>query len=95
MLEYLPWSVKVLSDCWKQYQESGMLNIIDIELGGACNFRCKYCDTPTYQKDIAYHLDDIETLILQGDVKWLFLCGLGEPTVGANMKDLKTLCLML
>lgn len=91
MFEYLPWSVEVLSDCWKQYQKSGKLNIIDIELGGACNFRCKYCDTPTYQKDIAYRLEDIETLILQGEIKWLFLCGLGEPTVGANMKDLKTI----
>ena len=89
MLEYLPWSVDVLHDCWEQYNKTEKLNIIDIELGGACNFRCKYCDTPTYQKDIAYCLEDIEKLIIQSGVKWLFLCGLGEPTVGANMRDLK------
>ena len=43
MIEYMPWSNKVISECFRDY-EKGIFSILDIELGGQCNYHCIYCD---------------------------------------------------
>lgn len=91
MLEFLPWSRSVFQDCYYKYTKNGRLCILDVELGGACNFACHICDTPKYMQDIGYSLNEIERLIIQGDIQWLFLCGLGEPTAGKNRLHFKHL----
>ncbi len=45
MLEYLPWSKKVLAENLQIYSEGRFL-CLDIELGGECNYHCVYCDSP-------------------------------------------------
>ena len=45
MMEYFPWSATVLSECLAEYK-LGRFSVLDIELGGECNFTCIYCDSP-------------------------------------------------
>ncbi len=90
-MEFLPWSRKTLNNALSRYQTEKKFSILDIELGGSCNFRCVYCDTPKYQSKIQYNLTQIEDIIVQGNIEWLFVCGLGEPTVGNNLQDFKAL----
>ena len=71
------------------------MSILDIELGGACNMCCVYCDTPTRNRKIQYTFSDIQELICAGNISWLFICGLGEPTIADNiclLKQLLALC---
>lgn len=91
MIEFLPWSKQLLNDCLQKYKENSRLCILDVELGGHCNFRCKYCDTPKYVQPIQYDLLQIEQLIQEGQLEWLFLCGLGEPTATGNVQNFKQL----
>ena len=46
MIQYKPWEKievnKIISESNKK------LPILDIQLGGACNLNCIYCDTPKY-----------------------------------------------
>lgn len=91
MLEFLPWSKKLLRECLFRYKTQNVLSVLDVELGGACNFKCKYCDTPNYTQCIQFGLEEIEQLALDGKISWLYLCGLGEPTAGKNKQDFKIL----
>ena len=86
MLEYLPWSKKVLADCQEKYI-AGHFSVLDIELGGMCNLKCVYCDSPDRTKTFTAR-DNIYNLIKSGRFKWLFICGLGEPTFSDNKDEL-------
>jgi len=88
MLEFKPWSRSTLDNALKKYQQDHILSILDIELGGACNFKCIYCDTPKYTQVISYSIEQIEQLVSESYIDWLFICGLGEPTVSRNRNDL-------
>lgn len=87
MLEYLPWSMKVLNECLDDYK-IGKFSILDIELGGQCNYHCIYCDSPTRNKTCMVDLDKIEAAFITKSIKWVFVCGLGEPTVSGNISIL-------
>ena len=41
LFRYYPWSSEVLYQALKRYSEN-KYTILDIELGGACNFNCIY-----------------------------------------------------
>ena len=45
MIEYLPWSKKLLDESISSYK-NGIFSILDLELGGGCNLNCIYCDSP-------------------------------------------------
>ena len=95
MLEFLPWSEQTLQQSLKNYKEKHQMSILDIELGGACNMCCVYCDTPNRNMCVQYNTNDIEELIKKENIKWLFICGLGEPTMIDNiglLKQLLALC---
>ena len=87
MNQYKPWEqeeVKTLVN-----QSNKKLPILDIQLGGACNLNCIYCDTPKYGLPCSVDLSSIEKLMNDGDIRWVYVCGLGEPTAPANLKHLK------
>jgi pyruvate-formate lyase-activating enzyme len=83
MLEYRPWSRAVMQRTLAAYRE-GRFTVFDLELSGACNLDCAYCDSP--QRDIfaTWSLPDIRRLCSGGQVEWLFVCGIGEPLVKPN-----------
>lgn len=91
MFEFFPWSRKVLDDSLQVYNQDCRMSILDMELGGACNMCCVYCDTPRRNTPVQYGFSDIEKLLKEGCFSWLFICGLGEPTDKNNMCLLKRL----
>jgi hypothetical protein len=83
MLEYLPWSRRVLAGAMALY-ERGRFSILDIELGGACNLGCIYCDSPNRTVTIDWEVPQISRLLASEEAQWLFVCGLGEPLASKN-----------
>lgn len=87
MFEYLPWSRVEYGKCLEKYK-NGILSILDIELGGECNFCCVYCDSPDRRKTCLLQIDYVEYLMKNGEFDWVYVCGLGEPTFNNNYKIL-------
>lgn len=90
MYEYLPWSNEELSKSLRDYRR-GVLSILDIELGGDCNFHCKYCDSPDREKEFRVDISKIDKVMQEGNIRWIYICGLGEPTFGKNQYILEEL----
>lgn len=87
MYEYAPWSEKMLERILAK--SSTMLPILDVQLGGHCNLRCKYCDTPRYCAPCKVDVKSIENIISTGNIEWVYVCGLGEPTSTGNIEVFK------
>ena len=83
MIEYLPWSKIVLQNSTESFKR-GKFAVLDIELGGQCNYHCIYCDSPQRDKKCTVNISQVESLIKTGTIKWVYICGLGEPTVESN-----------
>lgn len=92
MIQYKPWEKNEVSKLIGHANRE--LNILDIQLGGACNLNCIYCDTPKYGYPCLVDLEAIEKLINEENIKWVYVCGLGEPTVEANIGHLKSILKM-
>ncbi|MDR0461789.1 MAG: radical SAM protein [Christensenellaceae bacterium] len=60
--------------------EQGKIPMLDLQFGGGCNARCVYCDTPNYTAPNNIDMEAIKKIIEGGNIDWVFLCGLGEPT---------------
>ena len=86
MMQYKPWEKKEVKSLISVSNEK--LPILDIQLGGACNLSCIYCDTPKYGLPCSVNLSSVGNL-MNGDVRWVYICGLGEPTASANLRHLK------
>jgi MoaA/NifB/PqqE/SkfB family radical SAM enzyme len=87
MLEYLPWAKMTCEKSLKKYM-SGIFSILDIELGGECNYHCMYCDSPDRKKKCNISIAGLEQLMLNGRFDWVYVCGLGEPTFNGNYNRL-------
>lgn len=87
MMQYKPWEKEEVKSLIQESNQK--LPILDIQLGGACNLRCTYCDTPKYGFPCLVDLPSIEKLMDDGDIKWVYICGLGEPTEPTNLGHLK------
>ena len=87
IMQYKPWEKKEVEELINQSNKS--LPILDIQLGGACNLKCIYCDTPKYGFPCLVDLPSIEKLMNDGNIKWVYVCGLGEPTAPSNLNHLK------
>lgn len=85
MIEYAPWSRKVLDESLRSYKNR-VFNILDIELGGQCNYHCIYCDSPLRNKRCEVSIEKLRTAFAQKNIKWVFICGLGEPTANGNLE---------
>lgn len=93
MYEYAPWATDVLKRILSISSES--LPILDLQFGGSCNLDCIYCDTPKYKYPCLLDLEAIERIINNGNIQWVYACGLGEPTVkGGNGYALKKVLAM-
>lgn len=88
-IEYNPWATCNVKEII--YKSRHDLPILDIQLGGACNLNCVYCDTPKYSAPCLVNLDSIEKIIRDSKIEWIYVCGLGEPTVYQNIRHLKQL----
>lgn len=87
MHEYAPWAKETLSRILTK--SSTTLPILDVQLGGSCNLRCRYCDTPRYCAPCMLDANSIEKIISSGNIEWVYVCGLGEPTAEGNIKIFK------
>ncbi len=82
--EYLPWSHQVLDSCIQQFL-MGKLPCLDLETSAVCRHSaCIYCDSDCAAPmlDEMNH-DSVNKVLKQASMlgtKWLYLCGLGEPT---------------
>ncbi len=92
-ITYAPWArapfIEGLNDYWKGPQA------LDIQLGGACNYNCRYCDSYECRAQInAVDLKIVKELIEGYPIKQIYICGVGEPTVGTNILKLKEILQM-
>ena len=86
---YELWSEDANTKAEKVLLELRCFSILDIELSGQCNFNCCYCDSPDRNKPYDVPMDKIKSILLSGKIKYVFICGLGEPTaVGQNYNTL-------
>lgn len=84
MINYLPWSKKVLDDCLNA-QQRGEIPSLDFEFTAKCTCNCIYCDSkPVVGKkapnEVTY--EEIERVLEDAHkrgLKWMYSCGLGEP----------------
>ncbi len=72
----------------------GYISCIDVQLGGGCNARCVYCDTPLYRETCEVNLRKLEAMLKTGEIKYIFVCGLGEPTAPTNIGYFKDILRM-
>lgn len=86
MIEYIPWSKKVLNKALYK-QKNGEIPTLDIELTAQCTGACCiYCDS---KPSVCSHRQDgeIDFLTLKKSIlkaksrglNWVYTCGLGEP----------------
>lgn len=87
MYEYAPWSKRVLNKILSVSSEK--LPILDVQLGGACNMNCIYCDTPKYNSPCLLDISSFERIVENSNIEWVYACGLGEPTAEGNIKIFK------
>ena len=66
MIQYKPWEKKQTENLISQSGDS--LPILDVQLGGACNLKCIYCDTPKYGLPCSVDLPSIEKLMNDGNL---------------------------
>lgn len=72
----------------------GYISCLDVQLGGGCNARCIYCDTPLYRETCQVNLRKVEAMLKTGKIKYIFVCGLGEPTAPSNIGYFKDILRM-
>lgn len=89
MKEFLPWSNMVCRQSTKNYID-GKFSILDVQLSGACNYNCIYCDSPNRNMESNINIDYLEQLLSKqsGQFQWMFICGLGEPIYKNNKTKL-------
>lgn len=86
-MEYLPWSAQVVDEALEDYRH-GQMPLLDLELGGGCDLGCIYCDSPARDVKLETPIARIQDFIRDGGVRWVFICGLGEPLFNDNGKTL-------
>jgi len=87
MIEYLPWSIQELKKSLDLYNNR-KLSILDIEIGSSCNLCCIYCDSPQRNIYSNINVDKIEEILNKEEIRWLFICGLGEPLEQRNKEHI-------
>ena len=91
MLEYYPWSKKVLEECLCSMQQGG-IPALDLELTAKCSgAHCIYCDSKPgvccFAQSGELDFPTLERVILEAKEKglrWVYTCGLGEPLEDLN-----------
>ncbi len=85
MIEFIPWSKKVLYDNISE-QKKGNMPVLDLELSAQCSAACCiYCDSKplvgcAHAEEISW--ENLYKLLSESKdlgLKWIYTCGLGEP----------------
>ena len=95
MIEYLPWSKKVLAECVSAHK-CGLIPILDIELTAKCTGACCiYCDSKpsvaAWEQEGEMNFSLFEKIFIDAKsrgLKWIFTCGLGEPLEDGKFWDM-------
>lgn len=94
MLEFAPWSKKVLESN-VEYQKKGYMPVLDLELSAQCTGACcVYCDSkPNVGCAHAGEIDwpallEVMKQSTELGLKWVYTCGLGEPMEDGKFWDL-------
>lgn len=91
-IEYGPYSKAFVTPILEQLKTK--LLTLDIDLGGACNKRCRNCDTPCYNAPLSIDLTALRSYIIGSGVKGIYVCGKGEPSYNENGEALHEICKM-
>lgn len=84
---YYPWSTWAREECQNTMLQGGV-PILELELSAICLFRlkhggCMYCDSQTgspHHDEVGFDLIEKTVYALKNHgLKWIFICGLGEP----------------
>lgn len=93
MIEYLPWSHKTLNECTSAHSNK-KIPTLDLEFSSVCTgANCVYCDSkPFVGSKMKNELTKDSMMILlkkckEKGLKWIYTCGLGEPTEDAKFWD--------
>ena len=87
MIQYKPWGDDVVKELMSEAGK-GVFSCLDIELSGECPYNCVYCETPYRDRKAKIDIDKICALLDTKQFKWLYICGIGEPTYSENGKKL-------
>lgn len=87
MVEYKPWSLAIVKEM-AQEAIYGNFTCLDIEVGDKCPYNCIYCETPTQNRNSKVDIDKVCALLDTKQFKWVYICGIGEPTYSDNEKQL-------
>lgn len=87
MIEYKPWSKEVLVSLTQEAYK-GVFSCLDIELGGECPYNCVYCETPYRDALAKIDINKVCKFLETGQFKWVYICGIGEPTYSTNGEQL-------
>lgn len=86
MIQYYPWSNKVLDDSLT-LQKYGAIPTLDLELTSKCTgASCIYCDSKpdvcSFSQEGELDFNSLKRIIIDAKkkgLKWVYTCGLGEP----------------
>lgn len=95
MIEYLPWSKKVLNESM-MLQRAEKIPTLDIELTAKCTGACCiYCDSKpnvcAHEQEGEINFSTLSKMILDAKshgLKWIYTCGLGEPLEDKKFWDM-------
>lgn len=83
MIQYEPWSNRTLAELTKDMHK-GAFSCLDLELSGECPYNCVYCETPYRNKKSRLDIDKVCLLLETKKIKWIYICGIGEPAYAGN-----------
>jgi MoaA/NifB/PqqE/SkfB family radical SAM enzyme len=82
---YKPWSPKTLLECINAYRD-GKIPVLNLDFSAKCSFcSCLYCDSKVGKASLGeMSAQEATSLITEMfysyGLKWIYICGLGEPT---------------
>lgn len=87
MIQYEPWSKDVVQKA-AQDACNGIFTCLDLEISGKCPYNCIYCESPYRNKESTLNVEKVCTLLDTKQFKWVYICGIGEPTYEDNYVQL-------
>ena len=87
MIQYKPWSNEIVNEMIHDVCD-GVFSCLDIGVSGKCSYNCMYCETPYRDKVSSLNLDKVCAFLDTKQFKWVYFCGIGEPTYECNEQQL-------
>lgn len=87
MIQYKPWSMSVVQTMAQKACE-GVFTCLDIEVGDKCPYNCVYCESPSQNRISKLDINKVCLLLETKQFKWVYICGIGEPTFDSNEQQL-------